>query len=133
VAVIQHCERYHIPVFLVRSKADIHIKNILEDEFEYDESEKGAAEIYSAARQLLIDATKKNLDKNLEKANLAKREVFIISRNSMRALMTENWNWRNEANLIDEANLLQAVLRAAYDRRFGAQVSSTQDHSAVFR
>lgn len=124
MAVIQHCERYQIPVFLVRSKADMQIKNILEDNFDYDESEEGAVEIYkrhhSAARQLLIDSTKKNLDKNLEKANLAKRQVFIISRNSMHALMTEKWNWRNEGNVIDEANLLQAVLKAAYSRRYGA-------------
>ena len=128
MAVIQHCERYQIPVFLVRSKADMQIKNILEDNFDYDESEEGAVEIYkrhhSAARQLLIDSTKKNLDKNLEKANLAKRQVFIISRNSMHALMTEKWNWRNEGNLIDEANLLQAVLKAAYSRRYGAQLST---------
>ena len=104
------------------------IKNILEDNFDYDESEEGAVEIYkrhhSAARQLLVDSTKKNLDKNLEKANLAKRQVFIISRSSMHALMTEKWNWRNEGNVIDEANLLQAVLKAAYSRRYGAQLST---------
>ena len=136
MGVIQHCERYHIPVFLVRSKADIQIKNILEDKFDYDESEEDAVEIYkrhhSAARQLLIDSTKKNLDKNLEKANLAKRQVFIISRNSMHALMTEKWNWRNTANVIDEANLLQAVLKAAYSRRYDAQ-ASTRDHPTVVK
>jgi hypothetical protein len=134
VAVIQHCERYHIPVFLVRSKADIQIKNILEDKFDYDESEEGSVEVYkkhhSAARELLIHSTKKNLDKNLEKANLAKRQVFIVSRSSMHALMSEKWNWRNTANVIDEANLLQAVLKAAYSRRYGAQVS-IKDHSTV--
>lgn len=128
MGIIRHCERYHIPVFLVRSKADILIKNILEDKFGYDESEEGAVKIYkrhhSAARQLLIDSTKKNLDKNLEKANLAKRQVFIISRNSMHALMTEKWNWRSTANVIDEANLLQAVLKAAYSRRYDDQVST---------
>jgi hypothetical protein len=133
VAIIQHCERYQIPVFLVRSKADIQIKNILENKFDYDESEKDSAvEIYkthhSAARQLLIDSTKMDLDKNLEKANLAKRQVFIISKSSMHALMTEKWNWRNTANVIDEANLLQAVLKAAYSRRYGAQLEvSTKD------
>ena len=111
MAVIQHCERYNIPVFLVRSKADILIKSILEDKYDYDDSEKGAVKIYKrhhlAARQLLIDSTKKNLEKNLEKANLAKRQVFIISKSSMHALMTEKWNWRNATNVIDESNLLQ--------------------------
>lgn len=138
MAIIQHCERYNIPVFLVRSKADIQIKSILEDNFDYDESEKGAIEIYkrhhSAARQLLIESTKKDLDKNLKTANLAKRQVFIISRSSMHALMTEKWNWRNAANVIDEANLLQAVLKAAYSRRYASSAQgSTKDHSAVVK
>ena len=132
MAVIQHCERYHIPLFLVRSKADIQIKNILRDKFDYDDGEKDPVEIYkrhhSAARQLLIDTTKKDLDKNLEKANLKKLQVFIISRSSMHALMTEKWNWRNAANVIDEANLLQAVLKAAYTRRYGAQVSKSLEY-----
>jgi hypothetical protein len=108
----------------------------LEDEFDYDESDEDALEIYkehhSAARQLLIDSTRKDLDKNLEKANLAKREVFIISRSSMYALITQKLNWRNAANMIDEANLLEAVLKAAYDRRYGAQ-TSTKDHSNVVK
>jgi len=65
-------------------------------------------------------------------ANLAKREVFIISSISMHALTTEKWNWRNAANVIDEANLLQAVLMAAHARRYGAQASA-KDHSTVVK
>ena len=42
----------------------------------------------------------------------------------MHALMTEKWNWRSTANVIDEANLLQAVLKAAYSRRYDDQVST---------
>ena len=45
--------------------------------------------------------------------------------------MTEKWNWRNAANVIDEADLLQAVLKAAYTRRYGAQLESTEEHSTV--
>ena len=94
------------------------------DQFGYDEGEEDAVEKYkehhSAARQLFIDSTRKNLDENLEKANLAKREVFIISSGSMHALLTEKWNWRSTANVIDEKNLFRAVLRAARTRRYGA-------------
>ncbi|KAF8806006.1 P-loop containing nucleoside triphosphate hydrolase protein [Phlegmacium glaucopus] len=136
VTIIQHCERYNIPLFIVRSKADVHIKNILGDQFGYDEGEEDAVETYKkhhpAARQLFIDSTRKNLEKNLEKANLTQREVFIISSNSMHAFTTEKWNWRNAANLIDEANLLKAVLQAAHGRRYGAQASS-KDHSTVVK
>jgi ABC-type hemin transport system substrate-binding protein len=117
VAVIEQCDRYNIPIFLVRSKADLQIQNILQD----FESKETTVEVYerarSAARQLLIYLTKKNLDENLQKANLAKREVFIISSSSLRALMTGN---QGAANMIDEGKLLQAVLKV-YTRRFGAQ------------
>jgi hypothetical protein len=134
VTIIQHCERYHIPLFIVRSKADIQIKNILRDQFGYDEDEPDALEKYyrhhSAARQLLIDSTRKNLNKNLDKANLMKREAFIISSYSMYALITERWNRKNTANVIDEVNLLKAVLKAAHSRRYGAQ-ALIKDHSTV--
>ena len=106
------------------------------DQFGYDESEKDAVEIYKkyhpAARQLLIDSTKKNLDKNLELANLADRQVFIVSRGSMHAFMTEQWNWKTAANVIDEANLIQAVLQAAHTRRYGAH-APIKDHSTVVK
>jgi len=120
----------------VRSKADIHIKNVLRDQFGYDENEEDAVEQYekhhSAARQILIDSTRKNLDKNLEKANLVKRQVFIVCQSSMHALVTDKWNWRTAVNTIDEANLLQAVLKAAHSRRYGIQASA-KDHSTVVK
>jgi hypothetical protein len=50
----------------------------------------------------------------------------------MHAFMTEKWNWGNAANVIDEANLLQAELKAAHTRRHGAQ-ASTKDHSTVVK
>ena len=119
MAVIEQCDRYHIPIFIVRSKADLQIQNILQDEFGDGETTvEDYKKHHSAALQLLIDSTKKNLDKDLEKARLAKREVFIISSRSLRALMTGNQ--RDAANVIDEGNLLQAVLKV-YNRRFGAQ------------
>lgn len=106
------------------------------DQFGYDESEEDAVENYKkhqpAARRLLIDSTKKNLDKNLELANLADRQVFIVSRGSMHAFMTEQWNWKTAANVIDEANLIQAVLQAAHARRYGAQ-APIKDHSTVIK
>jgi len=138
VTIIQHCERYRIPLFLVRSKADVQIKSILGDKFGYDEGEEDAVEKYKkhhpVARQLLIDSTKKDIDRNFEnpEANLAKRQVFIISSHSMYALMTDKWNWRTAANVIDESTLLEAVLKAAHSRRYGDQ-ASTKDHSTVVR
>jgi len=112
------------------------IKNILGDQFGYDDYEEDAVEKYkryhSAARQLLINSTRKNLTENLEKANLADREVFIVSNSSMHSVITEKWNGRTAANVIDEAQLLQAVLKAAHARRYGAQASA-KDHSTVVK
>jgi len=50
----------------------------------------------------------------------------------MYALMTEKWNWKNAANVIDEANLLEAVLKAAHTRRYGAE-AVIKNHSTVVK
>ena len=108
----------------------------MRDKFGYDEDEEDAVEKYkkhySAARQLLIDSTKKDLDRNFAnpQANLAKRQVFIISSHVMYALMTDKRNSRTAANVIDEIDLLKAILNAAHSRRYGDQ-AFTKDHSTI--
>jgi hypothetical protein len=113
VAIIQNCERYRIPLYVVRSKADIHIRNIQEDiqfDFESDE-DNGNEESYKQARQIFIHSTKRDLDKNLQKAGLTKQDVFMVSSIVVRALVNNRCNSRISNSMIDEARLLEAVLK----------------------
>jgi len=124
VSIIQNCERFKIPLFIVRSKADIHIRNIMQD-LGYDENDDDADndfdEYLARARKVLIDTTRNNLETNLEKAELAKREVFIVSGSVVYSLITEKENRKRTAPAIDENRLMQTVLKIAHARRYGHQ------------
>ncbi|KAF8813329.1 hypothetical protein BYT27DRAFT_7084483 [Phlegmacium glaucopus] len=135
VSIIKNCERFKIPLFIIRSKADVHIRNIIQD-LGYDENDDDAEDHFdnyqTQARQLLIDTTRKNLEKNLEKAELGKHDVFIVSGSVIYSLVTDKGN-KKKTNLgIDEARLVEAVLNTAHKRRYGTQ-APTKSHSTVVK
>ena len=109
LAIVQNCERYRIPLYIVRSKADVHINNIKEDNQpdsdEGDEPEN--EEFYKQARQTFIHSTRTDFERNLEKAQLTMRDVFIVSSIVIRALV--NNSKISDIRMIDEARLLEAV------------------------
>ena len=117
MAIIQNCERYRIPLYVVRSKADTHIKNIMEDiQPDSDEEEDANDDIYKKAQQKFVDSTRGDLEKNLQGALLTKRDVFIVSSIVMRALVTKRRNSKISNMMIDEARLLEAILKETYQR-----------------
>jgi hypothetical protein len=119
VAIIQNCERYKIPLYIVRSKADTHIRNVIQDnEPDSDEGEEDEdnEESYKRARQTFIQSTRRDFEQNLEKVQLTKRDVFMISSSVMRALVTNRCNSRVSNRMIDESRLLEAVLKETRPR-----------------
>ena len=74
---------------------------------------------------MFIDKTKNNLKTNLEKAGLAKRDVFIVSKNALYSFVTNKRNEKTPPEM-DEARLVECILTAADKRRY----YSTQDDSA---
>jgi hypothetical protein len=134
VSIIQNCERFKIPLFIVRSKADIHIKNIMHD-IGYDENDDDADDDFDdyqrQARQLLIDATRKNVEDNFEKAELNKHDVFLVSSSVIFSLVSAKGH-KKTTPTIDEARLMETMLRMAHARRYGSQ-ASTKDHSTSSR
>lgn len=97
----------------------------------YDENDDDAQDRYdeyqTRARQLLIDNTRNNLEENLEKAELGKHEVFIVSASVLYSLITNKGN--KKTTPIDEASLIEAVLNAAHKRRYGTQ----KNHSTIVK
>jgi hypothetical protein len=122
IAIIQNCERYRIPLYVVRSKADSHIRNIKEDiqpdsDESENENENENEEFYRQARQIFIHSTRGDFEKNLQGAQLTKRDVFIVSSIVMRALVNKKCNTRVSNMMIDEAKLLEAVLTETCAKR----------------
>ena len=83
------------------------------------------------ARQLLIDATRKNLEDNLEKVGLNKHDVFLVSGSVVFSLVTAK-GYKKTTPAIDEARLMESMMRMAYARRYGTQASA-KNHSTLVK
>ena len=101
----------------------MHIRNIMHD-IGYDENDDNADNDFDdfqrRARQLLIDSTKKNLEDNLQKAELNKHDVYIVTGNVIFSLVNGK-AIKKTTPLIDEARLMESILRTARERRYGTQ------------
>jgi hypothetical protein len=132
VSIIQNCERFKIPLLIVRSKADIDIKNSMVDDG-YDENDNVSEDEFddyqARARQSLIVSTKNSVKKNLEEARLVKRDVFIVSKSVIFSLVTAKRLGRKMTTIaIDEARLLETILKTALARRYGKQEPVIKNH-----
>ena len=92
----------------------------------YDENDDSEPEdeydgYQARARQILIDSTRENLEINLEKAELAKHDVFIVSESVIYSRVTGKWNKKDTQTPIDEARLVETLLKIAHSRRYGTQ------------
>ena len=100
----------------------------------YDETDDDADDVFddcqSQARQLLIDTTRMNLEENLQKAELNKHEVFIVSGSAIFSLVTGKGH-KKTAPAIDEARLMETILKMAHARRYGTRTSA-RNHSTHF-
>ena len=81
-----------------------------------DEEEDANDDIYKKAQQKFVDSTRGDFEKNLQGALLTKRDVFIVSSIVMRALVTKRRNSKISNMMIDEARLLEAILKETYQR-----------------
>jgi hypothetical protein len=97
-----------------------------------DDAEDDFVDYQKRARQLLIDATRKNLEENLEKAELLnKHEVFIVSSSIIFSLVSGK-GIKKTTLAIDEVSLMENILKMAHTRRYGTQVSA-KNHSTLVK
>ena len=102
----------------------MHIRNIMDDID--DNADDDFDDFQRQARQLFIDSTKKNLEDNLEKAELNKHDVFIVSSSVIFSLVNGKAIKKTTPE-IDEARLMESILKMAHTRRYGPQ-ASTENH-----
>ena len=97
---------------------------------EYDDDAEDKFDDYQRrALQLLIDATRKNLEDNLQKAELNKHDVFIVSSSVIFSLVNGKALKKNPPPPppIDESRLMESILKTAHSRRYGTQASVNKD------
>ncbi|KAJ8585761.1 hypothetical protein M405DRAFT_744742 [Rhizopogon salebrosus TDB-379] len=117
IAILTNCRRFKIPTYIVRSKADQHIRNLMRDmgydsdDDEDDEDRK--AKLQRAARHQFIEQTRRSVKDNLENANLPDQRVYIVSNETMLSVVKE----KRPKKVIDEIELLSDLIGEAQTRR----------------
>ena len=118
IAILVNARRFNIPTYIVRSKADQHIRNIMiekgyDSEGDDEEDVERRNKLYKAARKQFIEETRKSVRTNLEDANLPDQRVYIVSNTTMLGIVLR----KMPKKTIDEVDLLNDLLNQAYSRR----------------
>jgi flagellar biosynthesis GTPase FlhF len=125
VAILKNCQRFNIPSYIVRSKSNQHIQNVVsdlmeklddEDEDEADTVQKRRTELYPTARDTFIKQTRQNVTVNLHKAGLPHQKTYLVSKDAMLSII----KGKVPREFIDEYDLLKDILSEAKARRLGA-------------
>lgn len=117
IAILLNCRRFKIPTYIVRSKADQHIRNIVKemgyesDDEDADRSQRST--LYMAAREQLVDETRRNVKANLAEAKLPDQKVYVVSSSCLRAVA----KGEQPSRVIDEIQLLSDLYTEAQARR----------------
>jgi energy-coupling factor transporter ATP-binding protein EcfA2 len=132
VDIIEKCLFSGIPTFIVRSKADQLIGNMIQDETDSSPGDDGYDWIYQEFKSKYIDASKSDFDMHKEvmaevlfedypweQSTLLRQRVYMVSAANVRSLMqagVEKGGGASKSKNIDEARLVEDVLRVAVDR-----------------
>ncbi|KAG2054909.1 hypothetical protein BDR06DRAFT_912130 [Suillus hirtellus] len=117
IAVLTNCRRFKIPTYIMRSKADSHIRDLMKDEG-YNSDDDGGdkkKKLYRAASQKFIQQTRQSVKDNLENAKMPDQRVYIVSNETMLSVVKE----QRPRKVIDEIELLSDLIWAAQARRLG--------------
>ena len=116
IAILVHARRFNIPTYIVRSKADQHIRNLM-IEMGYDSEADAGSErrdkLYRAERWQFIEQTRNIVKANLVDANLPDQRVYIVSNKTLLDLI----NKKMPKTMIDEVELLNDLYSQAHARR----------------
>ncbi|KAI6030625.1 interferon-inducible GTPase-domain-containing protein [Pisolithus orientalis] len=116
IAILKNCQRFQIPTYIVRSKADAHIRNIMRD-LGYESGSDGRArraELYSAAREQYIKETRVTVQRNLQEADLPDQKVYIVCNTTVLSTVKDR---SLSPKTIDELDLMKDLLEEARSRR----------------
>ncbi|KAL4081011.1 P-loop containing nucleoside triphosphate hydrolase protein [Scleroderma citrinum] len=116
IAILTNCRRFQIPTYIVRSKADAHIRNVMRD-LGYESESDGRArrtELYNAAREQYITETRATVQRNLSEAGLPDQRAYIVCNTT---LLSTIKSLTLSPKTIDELELMRDLLEEARSRR----------------
>lgn len=125
--IIRSCIEFKIPFFVVRSKADQHIRNMVEDDVNY-QGPFDSGELYRTCRLRFQNLSQTMVSDELERAGLPNQTVYCVSKQDLR----DAYNGSLQQSLepgddSQELALVKQLMLAAWERRRGSEDTSIQD------
>lgn len=116
VAILTNCRRFQIPTYIVRSKSDVHIRNIMRD-MGYESDNDGRErrqELHKTAQEQYIAETRATVQSNLQEVHLQDQKVYTVCNTSLLSIIK---NHKISPRVIDELDLINDLLNEARSRR----------------
>lgn len=117
LSILMSCRRLGIPTYIVRSKADLHIANVMHDimgyESEDDADRSRYRELYETAKHQFVADTRDTVRRNLKDADLPDQRVYILSN---KILLSTARKQTPPKSAIDELELVRDLLEEACAR-----------------
>ncbi|OSX65655.1 hypothetical protein POSPLADRAFT_1107200, partial [Postia placenta MAD-698-R-SB12] len=111
LAILRNCARFKIPAFVVRSKWQQHVENILDDLQDEDDEDDDARLI--RARNKLVAETTASVSENLANAELPPQRVYVVDKEALVQVV----NGAEPAHLFDERDLVRELFMMAHAGR----------------
>ncbi|KAG7442626.1 uncharacterized protein BT62DRAFT_378964 [Guyanagaster necrorhizus] len=117
IAILRNCERYNIPTYIVRSKSDIHIANIIQRKRRSAGAKVNLAKILDEARKEYIVRTQESVRSNLMRCDppIRSQKMYAVSRDTLTTIVREEP--LDDMLVLNEVDLLGDILQDAHSRR----------------
>ncbi|KAK0505339.1 interferon-inducible GTPase-domain-containing protein [Armillaria luteobubalina] len=127
IAILKNCERYNIPTYIVRSKSDIHIENLVKKKRRGAGAKCDPAKILDQARREYLTKTQESVRLNLMKNDppIRSQKMYAVSRDTLTVVVKEEP--LDDCLVLNELELLRDILQDAYSRRSEKSYGSMAD------
>lgn len=134
--IIDDCARFKIPAFIVRSKADMHISNSMQEYGDYAPiTDNPSRPLYRTCRDTFVKESQQTVTEGLARQNLPDQAVYVVSRDVLRRTYNSalhrdleyrlpDWAQLDSTGVIHERHLVKEVLTAAAERRCETDILS---------
>lgn len=125
IDILYHCRLFKIPSVIVRSKADQHIRNMMQGD-DWETSDEGGEDMRELCRAEYVATTRRNIAGELKKAGLPRQKVYIVScvlafrefcAVSPRSSKPPKEGIKKARNFIDEEELMRDLMILAAMKR----------------
>lgn len=127
--ILRNCRKFNIPSFIIRSKADVQIKNRMKSSGYESGDDAGDPDLRRKCRDHFITNTRQSVERELEKAALPPQKVYIVScskqfrreYSTFTSGLDQSTDGSGRERFVDEMELIHDLMLAAASRRCDIQ------------